>query len=44
MDKVIILDCGHGDRHHTKGKRSPKWSDGSQYFEGEGNRIIAKIA
>jgi len=44
MDKVIVIDCGHGDRHHTKGKRSPKWSDGSQYFEGEGNRIIAKIA
>jgi N-acetylmuramoyl-L-alanine amidase len=44
MEKVIILDAGHGDRHNTKGKRSPIWSDGSQYFEGEGNREIVKIA
>lgn len=44
MNKVIILDAGHGDRHNTPGKRSPIWSDGSQYFEGEGNREIVKIA
>lgn len=38
----IILDAGHGGRKHTKGKRSPKWEDGKQYFEGEGNRNIVK--
>lgn len=36
-----ILDPGHGGRDFTPGKRSPIWSDGTQYFEGEGNRIIA---
>ncbi len=44
-NKVILLDAGHGgldDNGHyvTPGKRSPVWSDGSQYFEGVGNRLI----
>jgi N-acetylmuramoyl-L-alanine amidase len=43
--KVILLDAGHGglNEHEvyvTPGKRSPVWSDGSQYFEGVGNRMI----
>jgi N-acetylmuramoyl-L-alanine amidase len=43
MSKYLwILDPGHGGRNQTEGKRSPKWADGSQYFEGEGNRDIAK--
>lgn len=41
-----ILDPGHGGMlngvYQTKGKRSPVWSDGSQYFEGVGNREIAR--
>ena len=41
MRFVWIIDAGHGDRHHTKGKRSPRWEDGSIYYEGEGNRQIA---
>jgi len=36
-----ILDPGHGSRDFTSGKRSPVWPNGSQYFEGEGNRKIA---
>jgi N-acetylmuramoyl-L-alanine amidase len=50
MSKFIwVLDPGHGgvkdNEYQTKGKRSPVWSDGTQYFEGEGNRIIAtKVA
>lgn len=40
-----ILDPGHGgvldNEYQTKGKRSPIWDDGTQYFEGEGNRNIA---
>ena len=44
----IILDAGHGGIidgvYQTAGKRSPIWDDGSQYFEGVGNRqIVAKI-
>lgn len=39
-----ILDNGHGGlidgEYQTKGKRSPKWGDGSQLFEGEFNRAI----
>ena len=27
----VLLDNGHGE--NTPGKRSPKWSDGSQLFE-----------
>ncbi len=41
-----ILDPGHGglidNVYQTSGKRSPIWSDGTQYFEGVGNRQIAK--
>ena len=46
---VHILSPGHGGidpltgEYVTKGKRSPVWSDGSQYFEGQGNREIAKL-
>jgi len=47
MSKYIyILDPGHGglidNVYQTSGKRSPKWSDGSIYYEGVGNRQIAK--
>ena len=31
----VIIDNGHGI--DTKGKRSPKWADGSQLFEWEFN-------
>lgn len=47
--RVYILDPGHGDidpntgRYVTAGNRSPVWSDGSVYYEGQGNRAIAKI-
>lgn len=37
---MVIIDSGHGNS--TPGKRSPLWSDGSQLFEWEYNRIIAK--
>jgi N-acetylmuramoyl-L-alanine amidase len=44
---VILLDAGHGGiidgKYQTSGKRSPKWDDGSQYFEGVGNRQIRDI-
>jgi len=45
----IILDNGHGgmlnNTYQTKGKRSPKWPDGSQLFEGVFNRgIVAKLS
>ena len=40
MIKKILLDPGHGKE--TPGKRSPKWSDGSQLFEWEYNREIAQ--
>lgn len=46
---VIILDAGHGGinpvtgKYVTPGKRSPVWDDGSQYFEGVGNRKIARL-
>ncbi len=46
-DITIILDAGHGGIidgvYQTKGKRSPVWEDGTQYFEGEGNRTIVKL-
>lgn len=39
-----ILDAGHGGivdgQYATVGKRSPIWNDGTQYFEGVGNRNI----
>jgi len=47
-DVLVILDYGHGGinpvtgEYVTPGKRSPIWSDGKQYFEGEGNRKIGK--
>ena len=41
-----VLDAGHGgiinNKYVTKGKRSPIWDDGTQYFEGVGNRNICK--
>lgn len=47
-DKLVLLDAGHGgmiDGHYvTPGKRSPKWTDLPQLFEGVQNRrIVAKI-
>ena len=42
-----ILDAGHGGvingEYVTAGKRSPIWEDGSQYFEGVGNRNICNL-
>jgi N-acetylmuramoyl-L-alanine amidase len=42
-----VLDPGHGglldDVYQTSGKRSPIWEDGSIYYEGVGNRNIAKM-
>lgn len=46
---TYILDPGHGaispltGQYVTPGKRSQKWGDGSVYYEGVGNREIAKI-
>ena len=48
-NNTYIIDSGHGGidlktgRYVTPGKRSPIWDDGSQYFEGVGNRLIAKV-
>ena len=49
MSKFIwILDPGHGgldpetNEYVTSGKRSPVWENGTQYFEGVGNRDIVK--
>jgi len=43
---VWILDNGHGGIidgvYQTSGKRSPKWDDGTQLFEGEFNRAVVK--
>lgn len=40
---IVLLDSGHGI--DTKGKRSPKWDDGTQLREYEFNRdITARIA
>lgn len=36
----ILLDPGHG--FDTKGKRSPYWGDGTQLFEWQHNRMIAR--
>lgn len=41
--KTVILDAGHGGIigiYQTPGKRSPKWPNGAQLFEGEFNRAI----
>ena len=47
MNKIVLLDAGHGGivngNYVTAGKRSPKWADGSQYFEGVGNREIRQL-
>ncbi len=46
--KVIITIPGHGGidpktgNYVTKGKRSPKWEDGTQYFEGVGDREVVR--
>ena len=45
---VIIFDAGHGGIidgvYQTSGKRSPKWKDGRQLFEGEFNRdVVSRI-
>ena len=41
-----LFDNGHGGiidgEYQTPGKRSPKWSDGTQLFEGEFNRSIVQ--
>jgi N-acetylmuramoyl-L-alanine amidase len=48
-NNVYILDPGHGGinpqtgHYVTAGKRSPIWDDGSQFFEGVGNRQIVKL-
>lgn len=43
---VWLFDSGHGGLvngvYQTSGKRSPVWEDGTQYFEGVGNREIVK--
>ena len=49
MKKTWLLDNGHGGemdgKYVTPGKRSPQWENGTQYFEGIGNRnIVNKIA
>ena len=47
--RTYILDPGHGGinpatgQYVTTGKRSPKWADGSVYYEGVGNRQIAEL-
>lgn len=42
--KTVILDNGHGGiingQYQTAGKRSPRWSDGLQIFEGVYNRQV----
>tara|TARA_R110000772_G_scaffold5341_4_gene19179 strand:+ start:3363 stop:4133 length:771 start_codon:yes stop_codon:yes gene_type:complete len=45
---IWILDSGHGGMidgtYQTEGKRSPKWEDGTQLFEGVSNReMIGRI-
>lgn len=44
---TYILDAGHGGKikgkYQTKGKRSPKWKDGRQIFEGVLNREIVSL-
>lgn len=40
MKPLVLLDAGHGS--DTAGKRSPKFDDGSQLFEYEFNRDVAK--
>lgn len=40
MEFCVLLDNGHGKE--TPGKRSPKWSDGTQLLEWEYTRMITK--
>lgn len=37
----IVLDCGHSK--NTSGKRSPKFNDGTRFYEYEYNRILGKL-
>lgn len=41
---LVLLDNGHGGLikgiYQTPGKRSPRWKDGSQLYEGEFNRAV----
>ena len=43
---IWLFDAGHGGiingEYQTSGKRSPIWEDGTQYFEGVGNRQIVQ--
>ncbi len=43
---IWLFDSGHGGiingEYQTSGKRSPIWEDGTQYFEGVGNRQIVQ--
>lgn len=47
--RIYVIDPGHGGidpktgKYVTSGKHSPVWSDGSIYYEGVGNREIAKL-
>lgn len=41
MSLKILLDAGHGV--DTKGKCSPLWSDGTQLFEWQHNRILVRV-
>lgn len=47
--RIYIIDPGHGGVNPntgiyvTAGKRSRVWSDGSVYYEGQGNREIAQL-
>lgn len=47
MSKMVIIDPGHGGVYQgvyqTPGKRSPKWEDLPQLFEGVQNRQIATL-
>ena len=44
---VVYIDPGHGGmvngKYVTPGKRSPKFEDGTQLFEGVHNRVIAAL-
>lgn len=44
---LVLLDAGHGGmikgQYQTAGKRSPKWQDLPQLFEGEQNRKIVAL-
>ena len=45
----IILDAGHGsispfnNEYVTAGKRSPKFEDGTQFYEGVNNRLLVDL-